>query len=54
MNIYRILSKVNDARAVRRAVQQRSARPIVKRVVRKNVYRVEGKLTRKLLRKIGM
>lgn len=47
-DIYRALKYWNDAKAVRRAVEGRSAQPIVRRVGR----RVYGKLTGRLARKL--
>lgn len=46
--IYQALKYSNDVNAVSRAVEQRSARPVVRRVGR----RVYGKLTGRLARKL--
>jgi hypothetical protein len=51
---YRSASVLGDAEAVQKSVQTRSAKPVVKRVVRKSVYRAEGKATRKVLKGLGL
>jgi hypothetical protein len=47
-SIYAALKYYNDAKAISRAAEQRSAKPIVRRVGR----RVYGKVTGRLARKI--
>lgn len=53
-SLYRIASFLGDVQAVQKSARQRSVKPIARRYVRKNVYRVQGKLTRKALKGLGL
>jgi hypothetical protein len=52
--LYRAASVLGDAEAVQKSVKTRSPKPVVKRVVRKTVYRTEGKATRRVLKGLGL
>lgn len=47
-HIYQALKYWNDARAVRRSLEQRSTRPLVRRVGRRVYGKLAGRLARKL------
>jgi hypothetical protein len=53
-DLYRLASLLGDAQAIQKSVQQKSVKPIAKRVVRKAVYRTEGRVTRSALRSLGL
>jgi hypothetical protein len=52
--LYRGGSILGDVEAVQKSERQRSARPVVHRVVRKVVYREEGQVTRRVFRAFGL
>jgi len=43
-----------DAQAIERAVEQGTPAPVIRRAVRKRVYRTGGRATRTLLRSLGL
>lgn len=53
-SLYRAASVLGDVEAVDKSVSTRSPEPLFKRYARKTIYREQGKLTRKLLRKVGL
>jgi hypothetical protein len=52
--LYRAASVLGDVEAADKAVRTRSPAPLLKRYVRKGIYRTEGTVTRRLLRKVGL
>ena len=52
--LYRGGAILGDVQAVQDSVHQKSAKPAARRLVRREVYKAEGKATRKFLRSIGL
>jgi hypothetical protein len=53
-SLYRTASILGDAQAVNKSIRTRSVKPAAKRVVRKEVYKAEGRATRAIFRQIGL
>jgi hypothetical protein len=47
-------SILGDVQAVQRSASTRSAAPVAKRIVRKEIYRTQGRATRSILRSLGI
>jgi hypothetical protein len=52
--LYKSASVLGDAEAVEKSVKTRTPKPVARRVVRKAVYREQGKFMRRLLRALGL
>jgi hypothetical protein len=52
--LYRTAARLGDVEAADKAVRTRSPAPLLKRYARKSIYRTEGTVTRRLLRKVGL
>lgn len=48
-DLYHLARLLGDVNAVQQSVHQRSVKPVIKRVVRKRVYREEFRLTNRVL-----
>ena len=52
--LYRTAARLGDVEAVDKAIRTGSPAPLAKRYARRRVYRAEGTVTRRLLRKLGL
>jgi hypothetical protein len=52
--LYRTAARLGDVEAAGKAVRTRSPAPLARRYARKTIYRTEGRVTRRLLRKLGL
>lgn len=52
--MYRTAARLGDVEAVDKSIRTRSPAPLAKRFARKTIYRTEGRVTRRVLRRLGL